>query len=203
MDLFPFQMAVQVRDIAEARHFYREVLGCMEGRSDPRSVGFNLYGHQIVCHLNPRLGTEGRISSNYTPPDGHGVPIPHCGIVLEINEWNALAERLKQHRAEFLCEPYVVRYNGARGERATLLLLDPSGNAVQFKSLDYSAEQLFRGKQKKRLCTWMFWAIPTAFVVCWILLQGKKSVDDIAAGDFAVPAQVPPCASRGSCEPKP
>ena len=140
--LTPFHVAVQVRDIDEARHFYAEVLGCSEGRSAPQWVDFNLYGHQFVCHLNPALGRQGRIASHYNPVDGHGVPVPHCGVVLEIGQWQLLAERLRSHHVEFVIEPHV-RFAGEPGEQATLFLLDPSGNALEFKSFRDIAAQLF------------------------------------------------------------
>lgn len=131
--LTPFHIAIQVRDIAEARRFYGEVLGCAEGRSDRDWVDFDLYGHQLVCHLNPRLGAQGRISSLFNPVDGHGVPVPHCGVVLEGAQWRELAERLKRHAVEWVIEP-CIRFAGAPGEQSTLFILDPSGNALEFKS---------------------------------------------------------------------
>jgi len=142
MALTPFHVAIQVRDIAEARGFYKGVLGCAEGRSAAHWVDFDLYGHQFVCHLNPNLGKDGRIASHFNPVDGDSVPVPHCGVVLEIPEWNALAARLKGHGVEFVIEPHV-RFAGAAGEQATLFLLDPSGNALEFKSFRNIAEQLF------------------------------------------------------------
>jgi uncharacterized protein len=142
MALTPFHIAVQVRDIAEARRFYGGVLGCPEGRSDRDWVDFNLFGHQFVCHLNPHLGGEGRIASHYNPVDDHAVPVPHCGVVLEMPEWERLAERLKQHGVRFVVEPYV-RFKGQPGEQATLFFLDPSGNALEFKSFRNIEQQLF------------------------------------------------------------
>jgi extradiol dioxygenase family protein len=140
--LTPFHIAIQVRDIAEARRFYREVIGCTEGRSDTDWVDFNLFGHQFVCHLNPNLGPEGKIGSHFNPVDGHGVPVPHCGVVLEMQAWQTLAERLKQHPVLFVIEPHI-RFRGAPGEQATLFLLDPSGNALEFKSFKDIPGQLF------------------------------------------------------------
>jgi extradiol dioxygenase family protein len=131
--LTPFHVALQVRDIAEARRFYGEILGCAEGRSAPAWVDFNLYGHQLVCHLNPTLGPKGRIGALFNPVDGHGVPVPHCGVVLEPLEWSELAARLKRHEVEWVVEPYT-RFKGAVGEQSTLFILDPSGNALEFKS---------------------------------------------------------------------
>lgn len=133
MTLTPFHVALQVRDIAEARRFYSGVLGCSEGRSEPDWVDFNLYGHQLVCHLNPQLGPQGRLASHFNPVDGHGVPVPHCGVVLERAQWDALAARLKSHEVEWVIEP-CTRFAGAPGEQSTLFILDPSGNALEFKS---------------------------------------------------------------------
>jgi uncharacterized protein len=134
MPLSPFHIAVQVRDIPEARAFYGGTLGCPEGRSAHDWVDFNLYGHQFVCHLNPALGAKGRIASHYNPVDGQGVPVPHCGVVLEPTEWRALAARLKrQEGIHWVIEP-TVRFKGLPGEQSTLFILDPSGNALEFKA---------------------------------------------------------------------
>jgi extradiol dioxygenase family protein len=142
MRLTPFHIAVQVRDIEEARQFYTTVLGCSEGRSSAEWVDFNLFGHQFVCHLNPSLGRQGRIASHYNPVDGHGVPVPHCGVVLEMDAWTSLAQRLKQHHVQFVIEPYI-RFKGEPGEQATLFFLDPSGNALEFKAFKDIEAQLF------------------------------------------------------------
>jgi extradiol dioxygenase family protein len=142
MPLTPFHIAIQVRDIAEARHFYGEVLGCAEGRSAREWVDFNLYGHQFVCHLNPALGREGRLTSHFNPVDGHGVPVPHCGVVLERGEWQRLVARLTQHAIEWVIEP-TTRFAGTPGEQSTLFILDPTGNALEFKSFRNISEQLF------------------------------------------------------------
>ncbi len=133
MTLTPFHIAVQVRDIPEARRFYGEILGCPEGRSAPEWVDFDLFGHQFVCHLNPRLGPGGRIAAHFNPVDGHGVPVPHCGVVLTPPQWQALAARLRRHPVEWVIEP-TVRFAGQPGEQSTLFILDPSGNALEFKS---------------------------------------------------------------------
>jgi hypothetical protein len=140
--LTPFHVAVQVRDIIEARRFYGETLGCSEGRSDEHWVDFNLYGHQFVCHLNPSLGKDGKLVSHFNAVDGHGVPVPHCGVVLEMPQWNELAERLRRYGVRFVVEPHV-RFQGLPGEQATLFLLDPTGNALEFKAFRSIAEQLF------------------------------------------------------------
>jgi extradiol dioxygenase family protein len=133
MTLTPFHVALQVRDITEARAFYGGLLGCPEGRSAPDWVDFDLYGHQLVCHLNPALGPQGRIASHYNPVDGHGVPVPHCGVVLKVTEWRALAARLERQDIEWVIEP-CTRFAGEPGEQSTLFILDPSGNALEFKA---------------------------------------------------------------------
>jgi len=140
--LTPFHVAVPVRDIEEARRFYTEVLGCTEGRSARDWVDFNMYGHQFVCHLNPALGRGGRISSHFNTVDGHGVPVPHCGVVLEAQQWSELAARLARHQVEWVVEPHT-RFPNTPGEQATLFIRDPSGNALEFKSFRDIAGQLF------------------------------------------------------------
>ena len=131
--LTPFHVALQVRDIAEARDFYGRTLGCPEGRSSADWVDFNLFGHQLVCHLNPQLGAGGRITSQSNPVDGHGVPVPHCGVILRPPQWEALATRLRGAQVEWVIEPYT-RFRGQPGEQSTLFILDPSGNALEFKA---------------------------------------------------------------------
>ena len=140
--LTPFHIAVQVRDIAEARDFYGTVLGCAEGRSDTYWVDFNLYGHQFVCHLNPTLGKLGQLTSHFNPVDGHGVPVPHFGVVLELTDWHELAVRLKNQGITFVVEPYT-RFVGQPGEQATMFFLDPTGNALEFKAFKDIDRQLF------------------------------------------------------------
>lgn len=142
MALTPFHIAVQVREIAEARRFYKDVLGCSEGRSDTKWVDFNLFGHQLVCHVNPALGKDGQIKQAHNHVDGHGVPVPHCGVVLELDTFYALADRIRAAGVPFVIEPYV-RFKGQTGEQATMFLLDPSGNALEFKAFANIEEQLF------------------------------------------------------------
>jgi hypothetical protein len=126
--LSPFHLAFPVHDLAAARRFYGELLGCPEGRASDEWVDFNFYGHQIVAHLAPDETGDVRKSA----VDGHGVPVRHFGIVLPMNDWQALAERL-QGKVEFVIEPYV-RFKGLPGEQATMFFLDPSGNAMEIKA---------------------------------------------------------------------
>jgi hypothetical protein len=140
--LTPFHIAVQVRDLAEARRFYGEILGCGEGRSDTLWVDFNLYGHQFVCHVNPNLGSNGKIASHVNPVDGQGVPVPHFGVVLRPPQWSELAQRLRRVGVQFIIEPYT-RFQGQAGEQSTMFFLDPSGNALEFKAFQDIEAQLF------------------------------------------------------------
>lgn len=125
----PFHLAFPVRDLAEARQFYGDLLGCPEGRSSPDWVDFNLYGHQIVAHLSPQSCGSAALSA----VDGHGVPVRHFGLVLSMPEWDTLAGRLTAAGIEFVIEPYI-RFKGQVGEQATMFFLDPSGNALEFKA---------------------------------------------------------------------
>ncbi len=125
----PFHLAFPVHDLDHARRFYGEILGCPEGRSAPEWIDFNFYGHQIVAHLAPG---EAR-ASHHNAVDGHGVPVPHFGIVLPMTEWQMLADRLKALGVAFVIEPYI-RFQGEPGEQATMFFLDPSGNAIEIKA---------------------------------------------------------------------
>jgi extradiol dioxygenase family protein len=137
--LTPFHVAFPVDDLAAARHFYGTVLGCPEGRSAAEWIDFDLYGHQIVAHLKPKSTASSDVHHN--PVDGHDVPVPHFGVVLDRDEWHALAERLKAAGTRFVIEPYI-RFEGQAGEQATMFFLDPAGNALEFKSFADPA-QLF------------------------------------------------------------
>ncbi len=142
--LRPFHIALQVRDLDEARRFYRETLGCRQGRSDAQWADFDLFGHQLVCHLNPALGAEGPRTPHRNPVDGEAVPVPHCGVVLEMREWKALAERLRENGTPFLIEP-TLRFAGDPGEQGTFFVTDPSGNALEFKGFA-DLRNLFRSR---------------------------------------------------------
>ena len=130
MSLPPFHLAFSVDDLAAARRFYGELLGCPEGRSAAHWVDFDLHGHQIVAHLAP----DAVRTRATNPVDGDDVPVPHFGLVLEMEKWRALAERLKRAGVQFVIEP-TVRFEGQPGEQATMFLLDPSGNALEFKAM--------------------------------------------------------------------
>jgi len=129
MTLRPFHLAFPVNDLAAAREFYGDAMGCREGRSSDEWVDFDFYGHQIVAHLAP--GRAGDRTSNHV--DGHGVPVPHFGIVLAMEDWQDLADRLTAAGVEFAIEP-TIRFRGQPGEQATMFFRDPSGNALEMKA---------------------------------------------------------------------
>jgi uncharacterized protein len=124
-----FHLAFPVDDLAQARRFYGELLGCPEGRSSEDWVDFDFYGHQIVAHLSP--GEAGH--RNTSAVDGHDVPVRHFGAILPMAEWEKLADKLKAAGTQFVIEPHV-RFRGQVGEQATMFFLDPSGNALEFKA---------------------------------------------------------------------
>ena len=130
MRLPPFHLAFPVDDLAAARRFYGGLLGCSEGRSAEKWVDFDLYGHQIVAHLAP--DQVRRRSTNEV--DGEDVPVPHFGLVLAMDQWKALADRLKGAGSDFVIAP-TIRFEGQPGEQATMFLLDPAGNALEFKAM--------------------------------------------------------------------
>ena len=129
MTLRPFHLAFPVHDLAAARGFYRDVLGCDEGRSSDHWIDFNFYGHQIVAHLDPQMTPR----PIHNAVDGHDVPVPHFGIVLTMAQWEDLAERLRAAGTQFGIEPHI-RFQGQVGEQATMFFTDPSGNALEFKA---------------------------------------------------------------------
>jgi extradiol dioxygenase family protein len=125
----PFHLAIPVPDIQKARHFYGDILGCAEGRSDPTWVDFNFFGHQLVFHQNVNQVVERFVN----PVDEHQVPVPHFGMILEWSDWHALAEKLKAHKISFVIEPYI-RFKGKPGEQATMFFYDPNGLSLEFKA---------------------------------------------------------------------
>ena len=129
MSLPPFHLAFPVDDLAAARAFYGGMLGCSEGRGSEEWIDFDFHGHQIVARLAPE-STGDRASSHV---DGHGVPVPHFGLVLAMDDWQALADRLKAAGTKFVIEP-TIRFRDRPGEQATMFLRDPAGNALEFKA---------------------------------------------------------------------
>lgn len=129
MSLPPFHFAFPVHDLAAARSFYGDLLGCREGRSSNEWIDFDFYGHQIVAHLAQAGGDR---TANHV--DGHDVPVPHFGVVLTMVDWRTLADRLRAAGVDFTIEP-TVRFAGQAGEQATMFFRDPSGNALEIKAM--------------------------------------------------------------------
>jgi extradiol dioxygenase family protein len=125
----PFHLAFPVRDLEETRRFYADVLGCAIGRSSDSWVDFSLFGHQMSAHLRPAATEAARDGA----VDGKLVPIPHFGVVLLMDDWRALADRLEAASGIDWLERPQVRFAGQPGEQATLFIRDPSGNALEFK----------------------------------------------------------------------
>ena len=123
-----FHLAFPVRDLAEARHFYGDLLGCPEGRSSPEWVDFDFYGHQIVAHL---CNTSSGVATNEV--DGENVPVRHFGVILNLPEWETITHKLSAAGVSFIIEPQI-RFKGLPGEQATCFFLDPSGNALELKA---------------------------------------------------------------------
>jgi len=128
-DIPRFHLAVPVDDLAAARRFYGEVLGCAQGREDDRWVDWDLYGHQVVTHMVDRHPGPAGVNE----VDDHQVPVPHFGVLLAVPQFHELADRLRAAGAEFVIEPYL-RFAGEPGEQWTMFLLDPAGNALEVKA---------------------------------------------------------------------
>ncbi|MCU0720408.1 MAG: VOC family protein [Pirellula sp.] len=140
--LTPFHLAIQVRNLEEARDFYGTKMGFPEGRSSSEWIDFDMFGHQLVVHVNPKIGPTGTISQMSNHVDGHGVPVPHFGVVLEVEAWEQLAEKARTFIDKFVIEPYV-RFRGEPGEQYTMFFKDPSGNALEFKAFRDIKNSLF------------------------------------------------------------
>ena len=138
MSLQPFHLAIPVDNIEKSRNFYTNILGFKEGRSDLKWVDYDFFGHQLVIHLD---NTKIR-DKNFNSVDGYEVPVPHFGVVLEWNEWLSFSDKITKLKIEFIIKPYI-RFKGQVGEQATMFFLDPSGNALEFKSFK-NQDQLFK-----------------------------------------------------------
>ena len=125
----PFHLAIPVNDLEKSRDFYKNILGCKEGRSSDHWVDFNLFGHQLVIHLKEKLEEKTKTNS----VDGKDVPIPHFGVILEWNQFHEFSNILNKKDVKFIIEPYI-RLEGLPGEQATMFFKDPCGNALEFKS---------------------------------------------------------------------
>tara|TARA_Y100000590_G_scaffold267787_1_gene300720 strand:+ start:3078 stop:3491 length:414 start_codon:yes stop_codon:yes gene_type:complete len=124
----PFHLAFPVDNLEKTRDFYINILGCREGRSSDRWIDFDMYGHQVVAHLIDKVES---VQTN--PVDGDAVPASHFGVILDMEDWDSLSERLKSSGMNFIIEPHI-RFKGEAGEQATMFFLDPCGNALEFKA---------------------------------------------------------------------
>ena len=131
----PFHLAFPVKNIESTKIFYKEVLGCEIGREDKKWVDFNFFGHQLSAHLKP----DELKKTKENPVDGKSVPVRHFGVILPWDKWQLLSKKLIKINTEFIIEPYV-RFEGEVGEQATMFFLDPSGNALEFKSFKDSSQ---------------------------------------------------------------
>ena len=133
----PFHLAFPINDISETKSFYKKILGCKIGREDVKWVDFDFFGHQLSAHVKP----EELKNTKKNAVDGKDVPVRHFGVILEWEAWHSLSEKLKENNISFIIEPYI-RFEGEIGEQATMFFLDPSGNALEFKSFK-DPEQIF------------------------------------------------------------
>lgn len=129
MQQIPFHLAFPIANIAETRRFYESLLGCEVGRFTDKWIDFNFFGHQVSAHVKP----EELVAARTNEVDGDAVPVRHFGAILPWEDWHALADRLKAEGIKFIIEPHI-RFKGEVGEQATMFFLDPSGNALEFKS---------------------------------------------------------------------
>ena len=125
----PFHLAFPINDINETKSFYKKILGCKIGREDVKWVDFDFFGHQLSAHVKP----DELKNTKKNAVDGKEVPVRHFGVILEWEAWHSLSEKLKENNISFIIEPYI-RFEGEVGEQATMFFLDPSGNALEFKS---------------------------------------------------------------------
>ena len=123
----PFHLAIPVSSLEQSRHFYKDILGCSLGRSSDEWIDFNFFEHQLVIHKSNSIQ-----ENKYNSVDGHDVPIPHFGVILDWEQWHKFSNRIKDE-IEFVIEPYI-RFKGQTGEQATMFFLDPDNNALEFKA---------------------------------------------------------------------
>ena len=123
----PFHLAIPVSNLEKSKGFYKDILGCSLGRSSDKWVDFNFFKHQVVIHQSNSIEQQ-----NYNSVDGHDVPIPHFGVILDWEQWHEFSNRIKD-KIEFVIETYI-RFKGKTGEQATMFFLDPDNNALEFKA---------------------------------------------------------------------
>ena len=124
----PFHLAIPVNDLAKAADFYENILGCDRGRESDSWIDFNLFGHQLVCHHVKESNIK-----NINSVDGDAVPVPHFGVILDFDQFDSLADKLRSKKQSFIIEPKI-RFAGMPGEQRTMFLQDPCGNALEFKA---------------------------------------------------------------------
>ncbi len=124
----PFHLAIPVNNLVKAANFYENILGCDRGRESDSWIDFNLFGHQLVCHYVQESNIK-----NINPVDGDKVPVPHFGVILDFDQFDSLAHKLKSKKQSFIIEPKI-RFAGKPGEQRTMFLQDPCGNALEFKA---------------------------------------------------------------------
>ena len=132
----PFHLAIPVHDLEKAQDFYGNLLNCQKGRSSSQWIDYNFFGHQLVVHLDKNLNNK-----SFNTVDGKDIPVPHFGLVLEWQDWESLKEKLETNKTNFIVDPYI-RFKGEIGEQATMFLLDPSSNALEFNAFK-NIDQLF------------------------------------------------------------
>ena len=125
----PFHLAIPVTDLRRAEHFYGSVLGCSKGRFSEQWIDWNFFGHQLVTHCVAEMPS----SPAHNAVDNKSVPVPHFGVVLSMQDWQSLAQRLTEAQVKFVIEPYI-RFKGEVDEQATMFFTDASGNALEFKA---------------------------------------------------------------------
>ena len=135
----PFHLAIPVHDLDKASYFYGQTLGFSRGRSSDKWIDWNCFGHQLVTHLKKDIHNPILVKNSV---DGHNIPVPHFGVVLDWKEWHKFVDHLKKNNIKFVIEPYI-RFKEKVGEQATMFFLDPSGNALEFKSFK-DISQLFK-----------------------------------------------------------
>ncbi len=135
----PFHLAMPIRDLEETRTFYTKLLGCSVGREADKWIDLNFFGHQVSFHVKAEALSGALNAPATNVVDGKNVPVTHFGVILKWDEWHALSDKLKKHNMKFIIEPYI-RFAGKVGEQATMFFLDPSGNALEFKSFKNSSE---------------------------------------------------------------
>ena len=123
----PFHLAIPVSNLEKSRHFYKDILGCSLGRSSDEWIDFNFFEHQLVIHKSNSIQ-----ENKFNSVDGHDVPIPHFGVILDWEQWHEFSNRIKDE-IEFVIKPYI-RFKGQTGEQATMFFLDPDNNALEFKA---------------------------------------------------------------------